>query len=138
MTVDVLANDSDPNGQPLTLAGIALPPGGGTATANSDGTVTYTPNPGFEGTDTFTYEVTDGDGGFTTAVVTVEVSNGRPVAVADRASTDHHTPVTVAVLANDFDPNPGDAVSVVPGSLGPPLDPDGRVRAPWPSTPMAR
>ncbi len=128
VTVDVLANDSDPNGQPLTLTGIAVAPDGGTATANSDGTVTYTPNPGFEGTDTFTYEVTDGDGGYTSAVVTVEVSNGRPVAVADRAFTDHHTPVTVAVLANDFDPNPGDAVSVVPGSLGLPLDPDGRVR----------
>ena len=61
-TVSILANDTI-DGNPVAvgdlqgLPTIPLPPNNGTATVNPDGTVTYTPNPGFCGTDTFEYEI---------------------------------------------------------------------------------
>jgi len=57
----VLSNDSDPEGEPIT-ASLETSPAGGTIVFNSDGSFTYTPNPGFVGTDTFTYRVSDGSG----------------------------------------------------------------------------
>ena len=63
VTVNILANDTKDGVPPITLPDlqglptITLPPSNGTATVNPDGTVTYTPNPGFCGTDTFGYEI---------------------------------------------------------------------------------
>ena len=68
----MLANDSDPDGDPLTVTGVTDPPNG-TATINPDNTVTYRPECGFLGTDTFTYTIDDGQGGTDTGVVTVRV-----------------------------------------------------------------
>jgi hypothetical protein len=56
----VLANDTDPEGDPLT-AGLASNVSNGTLTLNADGSFTYTPNPGFEGSDSFIYVANDGD-----------------------------------------------------------------------------
>jgi hypothetical protein len=56
VTIDVLANDVEVDG--LTLA--VLDPSNGTVTANADGTVTYVPNPGFTGKDSFFYTLSDG------------------------------------------------------------------------------
>ena len=72
VTLAVLANDWDPNRDRLTLASAGAP-AHGTARSNADGTVTYTPAPGFAGTDAFSYTVSDGRGGTATgnAVVTV-------------------------------------------------------------------
>ncbi|MBS0126729.1 Ig-like domain-containing protein [Thetidibacter halocola] len=56
---DVLANDSDPEGDPLTAA-VLSGPVNGTLSLNPDGTFDYTPNPGFDGSDGFTYTVSDG------------------------------------------------------------------------------
>ncbi len=78
MTVDVLANDSDPDGDTLTIAAIMVPPNGAAA-INPDGTVTYTPNTGFTGTDAFDYTIEDGFGGSATATVTITVVAGPPV-----------------------------------------------------------
>ena len=64
VTVNILANDTL-NGAPVAIGDLAGPPtvltapSGGTATVNPDGTVTYTPNPGFCGTDTFEYEIAE-------------------------------------------------------------------------------
>lgn len=57
-----LANDSDPEGDPISVvAGTTTTTGGGTATINADGTFSYLPGVGDAGqTDTFTYTVTDG------------------------------------------------------------------------------
>lgn len=63
VTIDVLANDregSDPI-DPATVA-IATPPAHGTAVANPDGTITYTPNATYNGADSFTYSVRDNSG----------------------------------------------------------------------------
>ena len=68
--IDVLANDSDPDGDPLTVTGVTDPPNG-TAVNNGDGTVTYTPDCGFFGIDTFDYTISDGQGGTDTGTVTV-------------------------------------------------------------------
>jgi hypothetical protein len=73
VTVPVLANDSDPNGDPLTVTNLTQP-ANGTAQRNPDNTVTYTPNTGFTGTNTFTYTANDGQANSNVATVTVTVS----------------------------------------------------------------
>ncbi|MBA2318697.1 MAG: cell wall-binding repeat-containing protein [Euzebyales bacterium] len=77
VTIDVLANDSDADGDPLTVAAVTDPPEG-VAVVNGDGTVTYTPGAGFTGTDTFDYQVEDGRGGAADATVTVTVTPPDP------------------------------------------------------------
>lgn len=80
VTIAVLANDTDADGDALTLTGVTQP-ANGTATANADGTVTYAPATNFSGTDTFTYSISDGHGGTATGNVTVTVGRpGAPVA----------------------------------------------------------
>jgi hypothetical protein len=66
----------------------------GTVVIEDDGTVTYTPETGFSGIDTFTYTATDGDGQTITQSVTVTVT---PVGTDDTATTPTNTPVTVDV-----------------------------------------
>ncbi len=111
VTIPVLGNDSDPDGDPLTVTGGSATNGG--VTVNPDGSITYTPNPDFNGTDTITYTVTDGQGGSATSTVTVTVNpvNDAPDAVDDTATTPFNTPVTIAVLANDSDVD-GDILTV--------------------------
>jgi hypothetical protein len=70
VTINVLANDTDANGDPLTVTSVTDPPNG-TAVNNGDGTVTYTPDCGFFGNDTFGYTISDGQGGTDTGLVTV-------------------------------------------------------------------
>ena len=110
VTISVLVGDSDPDGDTLSVIAVTSP-ANGAAAINADGTVTYTPNPGFVGTDTFTYTVSDGRGGSTTATVTVTVTaiDHLPVAVPDTNRVTQGdacvggTPTCVAgtVLGND-------------------------------------
>lgn len=72
VTIDVLANDSDEDGDALSVTGVFAPLNG-TAVVNADGTVTYTPNTGFTGEDNFVYTIEDGFGGSAEATVTVTV-----------------------------------------------------------------
>ncbi len=75
VTTDVLANDSDPDGD-LDPASVQVEsgPSNGSATANNDGTITYAPDDGFTGTDSYTYTVADAQGARSSeATVTVEV-----------------------------------------------------------------
>lgn len=75
VTIDVLANDSDPNGDTLTVISTTLPLHG-TVVINPDNTVTYSPDPTiFDDTDTFTYTIDDGHGLTDTATVTVDVAS---------------------------------------------------------------
>lgn len=73
VTVDVLANDVDPDGDSLFPSAVSDPPGG-SASANPDGTITYLPDAGFIGTDSFTYQASDGQATSNTARVTVTVT----------------------------------------------------------------
>ncbi len=81
VTVDVLANDTDPDGDGLSMASVSAP-GNGTA-AISAGGVLYTPAANWHGTDRFTYTVDDGRGGTAEAAVEVTVApvNDAPEAV---------------------------------------------------------
>src|SRR5262249_11482335 len=60
--IAVLANDSDPDGDPLTVSSVTQP-ANGAAAVNADNTVTYSPKAGFSGSDQFTYTISDGRGG---------------------------------------------------------------------------
>lgn len=70
--IDVLANDSDPNGDPLIITAITNPVNG-KAVATRRGRIGYKPNKGFTGVDAFTYTISDGKGGNATATVRVTV-----------------------------------------------------------------
>jgi VCBS repeat-containing protein len=106
LLIRVLDNDRDPDGSPLSLTGVTAP-ANGTAAANADGTVTYTPRRYFHGSDRFTYTVANANGLTATAAVSVTVTpvNHPPLAMDDRVTTAENTPVTIPVLANDSDPD---------------------------------
>jgi subtilase family serine protease len=75
VVINVLANDSDPNGDQLTITSVG-PASHGTVTNNGNGTLTYTPAVGFLGVDAFTYTICAPEGCLTsssTAAVTVQV-----------------------------------------------------------------
>ncbi|MGH1578030.1 Ig-like domain-containing protein [Planktotalea sp.] len=109
--IPVLGNDSDPDGDPLTVTAASAP--NGTVTINGDGTLDYDPTPGFEGVDTITYSVSDGNGGTDVSTVTVTVGdpNEDPDANPDTSSTTADTPVTIFPLGNDTDPE-GDPLTI--------------------------
>jgi hypothetical protein len=118
VTIAVLATDDDPNGDPLTIAGMVDGAHGTvTATAGVAGALTYTPDPGFYGTDSFLYSIADWSGLTDSAIVTVTVRNAPPVAVDDGYTVRPEVAVPLAVLANDHDPNTGQALRVA--SVGP-------------------
>lgn len=105
--VAVLANDSDPDLDPLTVTSVTQG-AHGAATINGDGTVTYAPAAGYQGPDLFTYVIGDGRGGSATATVTVTVSPPAPDAAPILASpamasssTVTGTFVTLGVLGSD-------------------------------------
>ncbi|WP_456402850.1 Ig-like domain-containing protein, partial [Hydrogenimonas sp.] len=109
VTISILANDSDPDGDTLTILSVTQP-AHGNATISGN-TIVYTPQSGFTGYDTFSYTVGDGNGGSDSAEVTVLV-NRPPVAVDDSATTWEQTAATIDVLANDSDPD-GDVLAIL-------------------------
>ena len=120
VVVDVLANDSDPDGDPLTIDSVDDPGNGTTVTDGHH--VTYTPDPGFSGDDTFIYRVMDGAGGVDEASVVVTVHpplNGVPsiLDIADKASVVGDI-VNVQVQASDPD---GDLLDYSASGLPPGL-----------------
>ncbi|EGM76015.1 putative Ig domain-containing protein,BNR/Asp-box repeat protein [Rheinheimera sp. A13L] len=100
--VNVLANDTDPDGDTLTVNQAVG--SFGTVTILDDQQLNYMPNPDFIGTDIVIYSITDGKGGTASSELVVSVvGNVAPVAVNDTASTDDKTVLLIAVLANDSD-----------------------------------
>ena len=71
ITFPVLGNDSDPDGDTIRVVSASSP--NGTVVVNLDGTLAFAPNPGFAGTATVTYVITDDQGGFATAVAEITV-----------------------------------------------------------------
>jgi len=112
----VLANDSDANGDPLTVTAVVSGPDEGTLEWSPDGGFTYTPAPDFFGDDAFVYEAFDGtQSAQTTVTVTVAAVNDDPVAIEDVYNVDEDTQLSEdsagGLLANDTD------VETAPGSL---------------------
>ncbi|MFQ3787927.1 Ig-like domain-containing protein [Halomonas sp. A29] len=75
--IAVLANDSDPDGDPLTVGSFTQPTNG-SVTLNPTGTITYSPNAGFIGSDSFTYRASDGSLESASATVIVSVTHDVP------------------------------------------------------------
>ena len=149
VVVNVLANDTDgaPDGDALTVTGTTAP-ANGSVTINADGTVTYTPNTGFTGTDTFDYTVSDGQGGTVTATVTVEVGATVPAGlpqstdIADQSANDGDT-VNMDVSGQFSDPDgqpltyqatglpPGLSIDPASGVISGIIDPDASEDGPY-------
>ncbi len=113
VAADLLANDSDPEGAAVSLAGFDQPTHG-VLIDNGDGTLTYTPDPGFHGFDGFDYAVSDGEN-TATGGVRIDVmaaGNAAPVAVADSVAAAEDAPVVIAPLANDTDAD-GDTPTLI-------------------------
>lgn len=120
---NVLANDSDPNGDALTVpAGAVVGPTNGTLVLNTDGTFTYTPDADFTGNDSFIYGVDDGNGGTATATMQLAVFAQRPTANPDLVTTAVGTIATGNVLSNDTDPDTGDTLTVRTTPSTPPMN----------------
>ncbi|MGB7428249.1 MAG: Ig-like domain-containing protein, partial [Microcoleaceae cyanobacterium] len=124
LTIDVSENDFDvEDGVPTGQIAITSQPENGTATIDDKGTpdtsddeVVYTPNPEFNGTDTFTYTITDSEGAPsepTTVSVDVESINDTPIAENDEVITPENTPVTINVAENDTDIEDGIPTGVI-------------------------
>jgi len=116
VTINVLEND-DPifqncDSDDLTLE-IVSPPFSGSVIVYSINEITYTPNEGFTGTDSFDYEVCCADVcDIATVSVIVNGKNNPPIAVDDEYVTTINETVTIEILANDYDPD-GDEIEVV-------------------------
>ncbi len=109
---DPRSNDTDPNGDALTITSISTPGHGQVFVDMSRNynpayyIPTYTPNqPAFTGQDSFTYTISDGHGGTSTATVRITLQNATPRAEPDSVSTPYLTPLTFDPRSNDYDPN---------------------------------
>jgi uncharacterized delta-60 repeat protein len=112
----VLANDSDPGGNPVTAL-LVSGPSSGTMAFHADGSFIYTPAANFNGTVAFTYMTNDGqaDSNVGTVIITVNPVNDAPVAVANMYTTTEGSALTLAapgVLQNDTDVD-GDSLSAL-------------------------
>ena len=110
VVVDVQANDSDADGDALTTVNVSIPANGNATINVVDNTVTYTPDAGFVGSDSFTYSIEDGFGGSATATVNVTVANVNDPPVVDAVPNQanlENDGVSLQIVASDVDgPNP--------------------------------
>jgi len=118
--------DADAGDGPATYT-VTSAPSHGSLNFNLDGSFAYTPNPDFNGTDSFTYQVTDANGDVGTAIATITVNPVTDIA-DDSRSTDEDTPVVIPVLDNDSFAAGATVTSVTNGSNGTVvINPDGTV-----------
>ncbi|MEK2154889.1 tandem-95 repeat protein [Vibrio parahaemolyticus] len=115
--IKVLGNDTFEDDGKVVSLDANNGPANGTVSVNPDGSVTYTPNDNYHGTDSFTYIVTSGGVSESTTVsVDVTPVNDAPVAKDDIATTQEDTAVTIDVLPNDTDVD-GDKLSIQSASV---------------------
>ena len=105
--IDVLAGDSDPDEDPLTIDAVS-DPGHGTATIDAPNhQVLYTPDPDYSGPDSFTYTISDGRGKTATATETIDVLpiNDIPLSTGTSVATDRNVdlPIDLGPLASDLE-----------------------------------
>ncbi|WP_166373315.1 Ig-like domain-containing protein, partial [Psychromonas sp. SA13A] len=113
--IDVLANDTDTvDGTAAAISPVASVTQGsnGSVVVNADGTVKYTPNADFNGTDSFTY--TNAEGQEATVNVTVDAVNDLTIVNNDIASVNEDAAIDINVLANDTDTADGTDAAVSP------------------------
>jgi len=106
VTIDVLANDTAADGDVLTV--VSALASNGVAVINPDSTITYTPNPDYNGPDSITYTISDGQGGTSTATVTVNVAaaNDAPIASDETLAASEDTAVvytSAQIMGNEYE-----------------------------------
>jgi len=120
---NVLTNDTDPDGkETIQSASVVTGPANGTLEFDgATGEFTYTPNPDYNGTDSFTYTVTDGTltSDVATVTITVTAVNDAPVAGDDTVTTNEDTAVQGNVLTNDTDVDGKTTIASVTVVTGP-------------------
>ncbi|MER2622522.1 MAG: cadherin-like domain-containing protein, partial [Accumulibacter sp.] len=92
----LLANDRDADSDALSVAVVNVSGLRGTLTPYADGHFSFTPTAGFVGTTSFSYTVSDGFGGNSTATVAIDVTNRNPIAKADTYTTRPNQTLNVA------------------------------------------
>ena len=100
VTIPVLVNDSDPDGDILTI--VSVNPTNGTAIISGTNVV-FTPATNFLGTATVGYTISDGNGGTNSALITISVTNRPPVANGQIVTTSPNTPVAITLAGSDPD-----------------------------------
>src|SRR6266571_8168604 len=112
VTITLTATSPIPNDVNLKFSVLSMPQNGKLATGTTSNTVTYTPNPGFSGSDSFTYKATDGQGvdsNIATVTITVKAAqNNPPTADSKTVQTNAGTPVQITLTGTD--PIPGDTL----------------------------
>ena len=121
VNVNVLANDTDPDGDTLNVISVTQG-GNGAVSINPDKTVRYVPNLNFFGSDSFTYTIDDGHGGQSTATVNVTVTpvNDAPTFTINLLSqtVQYSDPITtVTVSVSDVDDATADLTLTVLSSV---------------------
>ncbi|WP_160675333.1 Ig-like domain-containing protein [Clostridium sp. C8-1-8] len=99
--IDVLSNDTDLDKDSLSIISVTEPQHG-KVVVNLDGTISYTPNAGYHGKEFFTYTISDGHNGISTATVSVDV-NATPIVGNYEEKTDYNKSVSDKVVASDAD-----------------------------------
>jgi hypothetical protein len=124
VTINVLANDSDPDGDALTVASTSQPAHGSVA-VNAANAIIYTPGTNYAGPDAFGYTITDGKGGVASANVLVTVTGqvNQPPSVTCPSNivaecTGGLTPVTYSVTATDPEDGAVPVTCVPPSGTG--------------------
>ncbi|MDN3384151.1 Ig-like domain-containing protein [Pseudoalteromonas sp. APC 3358] len=109
--INVLANDSDVDGDSLTISAASADTGSVAVVGNQ---IQYTPAPDDNGVATVTYTVSDSSGGASTTTLTITITsvNDDPIANADSATmAEDAAPILINVLANDSDVD-GDSLTI--------------------------
>lgn len=113
---NVMANDSDPDGDALSAEAVTLTTAGqGEVVLDATGSFEYRPKLGFKGEDSFTYTLKDSLGDTAVGTVSIAVRNKDPVAVADKLQMHPGKEIRSNVLTNDWDWD-DDAIFVSPGT----------------------
>ncbi len=109
VTISVLQNDTDADGQTLTVASVGAAAHGTTALMTDHKGIIYTPNANYNGTDSFTYTATDGTatGNAATVSITVTEINDAPHAADDTLTITEDDAPLIDVLDNDTDADKG-------------------------------
>jgi len=107
-SIDITLTGSDEDGDTYTFSLVSSPSGGSLGTLNPNtGEVTYAPNSGFSGSDSFTFRVNDGEANSSVATVSITVNsvNNAPTANNQSVTTDQNVPISGALTGNDVDGN---------------------------------
>ncbi|MCZ0898656.1 Ig-like domain-containing protein, partial [Microcoleus sp. HI-ES] len=116
LSFNVLLNDTDAEKSALTVTTFT-PTGKGSLVPVGGGAFKYTPNPGFSGSDSFSYSISDGNGGTSQAVATINVSNPPQLVINDGVVVAKSNPtqtITAAdLLVTDPDNTPLEIVYTI-------------------------